>query len=59
MAGTLIDPRAVVDSGARVGENVTIGQYCRVHYDEALSDWVQILVPDSYRIYYKRRVIAG
>ena len=64
--GTILAPDSDVDLsqqahvfGAIVADNVNIGQYSGVHYDEDLAEWQQILIPDSYRIYYKRRVITG
>lgn len=43
--------------GALIGRTVQLDQTDGVHYDEALMDGQWILIPDSYRVYFKRRVV--
>lgn len=42
MDGTTIDPRAVVDPGARLGRNVHIGPYCVVGPDVEVGDGTRL-----------------
>ena len=43
--------------GAVIGREVALANFSTVHYDEALLDGQWILIPDSFRVYFKRRVI--
>lgn len=45
--------------GAVVGRQVSLANYSTVHYDEALMEGRWLLVPDSYRVYFKRRLVTG
>ena len=41
--GTIIHPSAVVDPGARLGENVQVGPFCHVGPDAVLGDRVELV----------------
>ena len=43
--------------GAVIGRVVNLANRSTLHYDEALMEGQWILIPDSYRVYFKRRVV--
>lgn len=43
MAGPSIHPTAVVESGAELGQNVTVGPFCHVGAEARLSDGVRLI----------------
>lgn len=43
--------------GAVICREILAKNYAKVHYDEALADGLWLLVPDSYRVHFKRRVV--